>query len=60
LLKDGVDLKVISKRLGHSRASFTMDTYIHLAPGQDGEAAIRTNTRLEKAINDLNASPKPN
>jgi integrase len=50
LLKDGVDMKVISKRLGHSRASFTMDTYAHLLPGQDEEAAKRTDAGLRKAL----------
>jgi integrase len=50
LLKDGVDVKVISKRLGHSRASFTMDVYAHLMPGQDQEAARRTDAGLRKAL----------
>jgi integrase len=43
-------MKVISKRLGHSRASFTMDTYAHLLPGQDEEAAKRTDAGLRKAL----------
>jgi integrase len=50
LLKNDVDPKVISKRLGHSRASFTMDVYAHLMPGQDEEAAKRTDTALRKAL----------
>jgi integrase len=50
LLKDGVDIKVISRRLGHSRASFTMDVYAHLMPGQDEEAAKRTDAGLRKAL----------
>lgn len=50
LLKSGVDAKVISKRLGHSRTSFTMDVYAHLMPGQDEEAANRTNAGLSKAL----------
>jgi len=50
LLKNGVDAKVISKRLGHARASFTMDVYAHLMPGQDGEAAKRTDAGLRKAL----------
>jgi hypothetical protein len=40
----------ISKRIGHSRASFTMDVYAHLMPGQDSEAAKRTDTGLRKAL----------
>jgi integrase len=50
LLKNGVDPKVISKRLGHSRASFTMDVYAHLMPGQDEEAAKRIDTALRRAL----------
>jgi integrase len=43
-------MKVISKWLGHSRASFTMDVYAHLMPGQDAEAARRTDAGLRKAL----------
>ena len=50
LLKDGVDAKVISKRLGHARASFTIDVYAHLMPGQDEEAAKRTDAGLRRAL----------
>lgn len=30
LLKAGTNIKVISKRLGHSNVAFTMDTYVHV------------------------------
>ncbi len=30
LLKSGTNIKVISKRLGHSTVAFTMDTYVHV------------------------------
>jgi len=50
LLKDGIDLKLVSERLGHSRASFTLDRYIHLLPGRDQEAAERVDVSLRKAI----------
>jgi integrase len=50
LLKAGVDPKVISKRLGHSRASFTMDVYAHLLPGQDEEASLRVDAALRQAM----------
>ncbi|WP_321472134.1 site-specific integrase [uncultured Paludibaculum sp.] len=62
LLRAGVDLKEISSRLGHSRASFTLSTYMHLLPGQDHEAARRTDEILRKAIDNqkkLVAMPKP-
>lgn len=29
----GVNVKVVSKALGHSRASFTLDVYKHVLPG---------------------------
>ncbi|MFL6023914.1 MAG: tyrosine-type recombinase/integrase [Marmoricola sp.] len=38
-LKAGVPAKVISERLGHSTAAFTMQTYTHVIPGMDELAA---------------------
>ena len=39
LLKAGVPVKVVSERLGHASVSFTLDTYGHVMPGQQAEAA---------------------
>lgn len=39
LLKHGVNIKVISKRLGHKNTTITLNTYAHLMPGMDEEAA---------------------
>ena len=39
LLQSGQNLIVVSKRLGHSRASMTSDTYAHSLPGWQREAA---------------------
>lgn len=39
LLMAGVNVKVVSERLGHSSVSFTLDTYAHVMPGQQAEAA---------------------
>ena len=50
LLADGIDLKLVSERLGHSRASFTLDRYVHLLPGRDQEAAERIDVSMRKAI----------
>jgi len=50
LLRAGVDIKTVSERLGHSRAGFTLNTYVHLLPGQDDEAARRINDALTGAI----------
>jgi integrase len=38
-LKANVSPKVISERLGHSAVAFTMQTYTHLIPGMDKDAA---------------------
>lgn len=46
MLKKGVHPKVISERLGHSGIGITMDTYSHLLPGLQEEAAAK----LENAI----------
>jgi integrase len=35
----GVNVKVVSERLGHCLVSFTLDTYGHVMPGQQAEAA---------------------
>ena len=54
LLRAGVDVKLISHRLGHSRTAFTLDTYAHILPGQDAEAA----RRVEKSYQSVrNADP---
>jgi integrase len=41
LLKAGVSAKVVSERLGHSTVAFTLDTYAHVVPGMQAEAAER-------------------
>ena len=39
LLKAGVHLKVVQERLGHSSIAITADTYSHVAPSLQKEAA---------------------
>ena len=39
LISAGVNVKTISRRLGHASVSFTLDRYGHLMPEADGEAA---------------------
>jgi integrase len=39
LLKAGVPVKVVSERLGHANAAFTMTVYQHVLPGMQSEAA---------------------
>jgi len=39
LLKAGVPVKVVSERLGHATPAFTIETYQHVLPGMQAEAA---------------------
>jgi integrase len=38
-LAAGIPAKIISERLGHANIMITMDTYSHVLPGMDAEAA---------------------
>ena len=49
LLKDGIFIKVVSERLGHSSVQITLDTYAHVLPSMQDEAA----ERIDSAISDL-------
>lgn len=46
LLRHGVHPKVVSERLGHATVSFTLDTYSHLLPSLQEEAA----SKLDEAM----------
>jgi len=46
MLRDGIHLKVVSERLGHSTITTTADTYSHLLPGLQEEAANRLDQQL--------------
>jgi len=39
LIKEGVPVKVVSERLGHANIAFTMQTYQHILPGMQTDAA---------------------
>lgn len=39
LLKAGANPKVVSERLGHHSVAFTLDTYAHVMPGMQADAA---------------------
>jgi hypothetical protein len=41
LLAAGVNPKVVSERLGHASVAFTLDTYAHVLPTMQSEAAER-------------------
>lgn len=50
LLKIGVHPKVVSERLGHSSIGITLDTYSHVMPGLQEDAANRIDSMLASAI----------
>jgi integrase len=39
MIAAGVDILTVSRRLGHRKASVTLDVYGHLIKGKDQEAA---------------------
>ena len=41
MLKAGVHPKIVSERLGHASVSITLDTYSHVLPGLQEEAAVK-------------------
>lgn len=46
LLAQGENLRVISERLGHYNAAFTLSVYSHVLRGQQEQAAVRLEDRL--------------
>lgn len=49
LLEAGVPVTVVSRRLGHSSATMTLDVYGHVLPAADAHAAERLETLLADA-----------
>lgn len=41
MLQDGVNVKVVSERLGHASIVLTLDTYAHVLPGMQENATAR-------------------
>jgi integrase len=50
LLKAGVHPKVASERLGHASVAITLDTYSHVLPGLQEDAARGVDAALRKAL----------
>jgi integrase len=50
LLRQRVPVKTVQERLGHANASTTLNTYAHMLPGDDQEAAGLIDKRLRAAI----------
>jgi integrase len=50
LIRDGISPKLVSERLGHSKVSFTLETYSHVLPGMQEEAAKKADLALRTAL----------
>jgi hypothetical protein len=50
MLKSGVHPKVASERLGHSKVSLTLDTYSHVLPSMQADAAALVDDALQSAL----------
>jgi integrase len=55
LLQRGVPMKVVSQRLGHSTIMMTVDTYGHVLPAMDAEAA----SQIEAALRGSSVAENP-
>jgi len=58
LLREGVDIKVLQRRLGHSSAAITLDTYAHVLPGADDAAADAMAEVLARANRAMGPRPE--
>ncbi len=52
LLRDGVHVKVVSERLGHSTVSITLEVYAHTIPNMQADAAARIDAALAGVLDD--------
>ena len=48
MLKNGVNPKIVSERLGHSSVVITLDIYSHVLPGLQEEAAMKFEESLRR------------
>ena len=53
-MKEGVHPKVVSERLGHATVAFTLDTYSHVLPGIQKDAAERIDAAFRFALANAN------
>jgi integrase len=56
-LAAGIPAKIISERLGHANIGITMDTYSHVLPGMDAEAATIVARLILDPLNPSKSSP---
>ena len=50
MLKEGVNPKTVAERLGHSSVVITLDTYSHVLPGLQEEAALKFEEGMRRAV----------
>jgi hypothetical protein len=55
MLKAGIHPKIVSERLGYTSVSITLDTYSHVLPGLQEEAAVKFDEIL--SLEDENGGP---
>lgn len=58
LIAAGVPIKVVSERLGHASPAFTIETYQHVIPDMQVEAARTIETIVTAVLPATPASPK--
>jgi len=56
LLRQGIHPKIVSERLGHSKVGITLDTYSHVLPGMQEDAAAQLDRALRVAIEAVSES----
>lgn len=49
LLRNGVNVKVVSERLGHASVRITLETYAHVLPDMQEDAAVRLDALVRQA-----------
>ena len=49
-MRAGTHSTVVSERRGHATVSITLDTYSHVMPGMQGEAAEKISTGMRAAL----------
>jgi integrase len=49
MMEQGVNPKIVSERLGHASVVITLDTYSHVLPGIQEEAALKFEEGLRRA-----------
>ncbi|WP_108668550.1 tyrosine-type recombinase/integrase [Euzebya rosea] len=57
LLQSRVNPKVVSERLGHSSVAFTLDTYAHVLPGMQADAATQLRALVRDGRTTSTATP---